>query len=147
MDRSNLSPTSSDPWPSEMLRRAGLTNDIIRLGIEDEHFREVLETMLTIHTGKQVLYGDYQEKHGDEPRLFSLMLIYSDIKRKFTRIENYMLAAAAGKTTIPVEELLDTYMDIAVYGAMGVELIQNMLEKERGKGTPAVSHTGVSQSR
>lgn len=121
-----------------MLERANLTPAIISLGSSDKRFDVILEGMMLIHKGKEVLYGSYLETHGDDPELFALMEHFADLKRKHVRAEHYMKRRMEG-FDIPLEELFDTYSDMAVYAAMGVDLIHYLMEKksERAPNTPS----------
>ena len=112
-----------------LISRAGLSKEMVALGKGDQQFSEILAALEAIHKGKQALYGNYLETHGADPLKFCLMEHYGDIKRKFVRSENFMKKLMDGKD-IPLSELLDTYSDIAVYGALGVQLILHLMERQ-----------------
>lgn len=115
-----------------LIERAGLTQDLINMGSADEGFKDIVQAMLAIHKGKEVLYGNYMETHGSDPKYFALMEHYADVKRKFVRADNYLKKALAG-ADIDIMELLDTYCDIAVYGAIGVQLVLHLKERENAR--------------
>ncbi len=112
-----------------MIERAGLTTEIIMKGTEDPRLEKVLHAMGVIHKGKEVLYGSYLETHGDDPELFALMEHFADLKRKYIRAEHFMKKRMEGQD-IELEELFDTYSDMAVYAAMGIDLIYHIMEKK-----------------
>jgi hypothetical protein len=113
-----------------LLERAGLAQEIVDRGQTDQDFNEILDALREIHKGKQVLYGNYLTTHGSDPLKFCLMEHYCDIKRKFVRAENFLKKVMDGQD-IPMPELLDTYSDIAVYGALGVQLLFHLMEREK----------------
>jgi hypothetical protein len=95
----------------------------------DIRFFSVMLALGEIHSAKSKLYGDYMETHGSEPELMALTQHFCDIKRKFVRAENYIRLRNEGDK-IPLDDLLDTYADLAVYGIMGLELIFHILERD-----------------
>lgn len=113
---------------AKLLERAGLTEEMVSRGKVDYAFEEILEAMREIHRGKEVLYGNYMETHGDEGETFSLIQHFCDTKRKYVRAENFVKQQADGGN-ISLDELLDTYCDLAVYSIIGVQLIFHLLEK------------------
>lgn len=112
-----------------MIERAGLSHKIIDQGKEDENFLSILHGMALIHKGKEVLYGNYMKTHGNDPENFALMEHYADIKRKWIRADNFMRKRMSGDESIDLMELLDTYSDIAVYAAMGAQLILHLAHR------------------
>ena len=113
-----------------LLKRAGL--DFEAGGVINPEFEKILEAMLWIHTGKSIQYGDYIKTHGSDPIDFCLMEHYADVKRKFVRADNFLRQKLSGGK-IPIEELLDTYTDLAVYGALGVQLVMHLMEREKNE--------------
>ena len=112
-----------------MLERSGLTMEFIQTGLDDSNFRSILEGMQLIYKGKSVLYGNYIETHGSNPTPFALMEHFADLKRKYIRAEHFMKRTLSGEK-IDILELLDTYSDMAVYAAIGVQLIFHLEEKD-----------------
>lgn len=112
----------------KMVVRAGLTSHTIGLGSDDPGFTDILGGMSYVHQGKEVLYGKYLETHGSDPEMFALMEHFADIKRKFVRAEQFMKKRMDGKD-ISIDELFDTYSDLAIYGALGVQLVQHLIER------------------
>jgi hypothetical protein len=121
-----------------LVERSGLTSDIILRSQPDLYFKAILEAMETIKNGKEVLYGDYMQVHGGDPELFALMEHFADVKRKFVRAQEYMKKRANG-ADIAMVELLDTYIDMAVYGALGVRLVAHLMERKTPYAKPAAT--------
>lgn len=115
-----------------LISRAGLSKEMIEKGRDDLRFINVMQAMEQIHKGKEVLYGNYLETHGRDPELFALMEHFADLKRKYIRAETFIKKRADGDD-IPLLELLDTYMDMSVYAAMGVDLIRHLMERVEPK--------------
>lgn len=113
-----------------LLQRAGITDELLEVGEVDQLFEKILEALGAIHRGKEALYGNYLETHGDEPTNFALVQHFCDLKRKFVRAENFVKKRLDGQN-ISLVEMLDTYSDMAVYGAMGVQLCLHLMT--RGK--------------
>lgn len=112
-----------------LLKRAGITKELLKEAEDDPIFFEILESLGAIHAGKAVLYGDYMETHGVDPEMFCLIQHFCDLRRKFLRAENFIKMRAEGRQ-IDKMELLDTYSDIAVYGMLGIQLLDH-LEKRK----------------
>ena len=110
------------------MERAGLTNEVIELATPDNRFDNIVEALRAVHQGKGVLYGNYIETHGTGPELWCLMGHYMDLKRKGIRAEQFMQKRCAGDV-VPIEELLDTYADMAVYAMLGIQLIIHLNNK------------------
>lgn len=113
-----------------LFARAGLKPRMTELGEEDKMFNAIAETLIAIHRGKEVLYGNYLETHGKEPPQFFLTQHFCDVKRKYVRAENFIRRYVQDKDSIPLEELLDTYSDIAVYAIMGIQAIVKVMNDE-----------------
>lgn len=116
---------------SKLLPLAGIAigDDLQEIDIK---FFSLALALGEIHSAKGKLYGNYIETHGSEPELMSLTQHFCDIKRKFVRAENYIRLRNEGDK-IPLDDLLDTYSDLAVYGIMGLELIFHILERDSGE--------------
>lgn len=112
-----------------LIKRAGLTIDMVEKGKRDHYFEEILDGLEMVHRGKEVLYGRYLEIHGSDPQMFALMEHFADLKRKYVRAEHFMKHSMEG-VEIDILELYDTYTDMAVYAAMGVQLIEHLMERE-----------------
>ena len=121
---------------------AGVTSTLAQAGPPNEDFVAILEGMKDIHRAKTVLYGDYLKTHGSDPQLFALMEHFADIKRKYVRAENFMKLVMSGKD-MSTDELFDTYSDLAVYAAMGVQLLIHLGERDQNEqaSSPGVLHT------
>lgn len=112
-----------------MVQRAGLDYEMVDRGVDDPDFEAILDGMKLVHQGKEVLYGSYIKTHGDDPKLMALIQHFCDLKRKYVRAETFINKMANGEN-FPLEELLDTYGDLAVYGAMGIQMIWHLQKRE-----------------
>lgn len=126
-----------------MVNRAGITVDISTKSKVDHTFDAIVEGMIKIHESKQVLYGNYIETHGKDPELFALMEHFCDIKRKYVRAEHYMKRIMIGEH-IDKNQLFDTYSDMAVYAAMGIQLLIHL--EERNEQTSSSDRVDKSES-
>lgn len=111
-----------------LLKRAGLSPEHIAKGRDDAEFRAILEALAAIRRGKEVLYGDYMQTHGESPT--ALVEHYCDVKRKFVRAQGFVAKRLEGDK-IDLHELLDTYSDLAVYSVLGIKLLRHMIAKGR----------------
>lgn len=126
-------PLMKDGFTFELLlKRAGITHELLNAGKSDDLFAEILSAMKAIHRGKEALYGNYMETHGNDPTNFALMEHFCDIKRKFVRADGFIKKRMEGNN-IDLKEMLDTYSDIAVYGAIGVQLVIHLMEREQNE--------------
>jgi hypothetical protein len=110
-----------------LLKRAGLMPDLIAKGATDAEFSGILEALEAIHRGKEVLYGNYLETHGNSPT--ALVEHFADVKRKWVRYQNFV-AKRMGGDKMDYHELMDTLSDMAVYSVMGIQLVRLLIEKE-----------------
>jgi hypothetical protein len=110
-----------------LLKRAGLTADLIARGKSDPEFSAILSALEAIHRGKEVLYGNYLETHGASPT--ALVEHYADVKRKWVRVQNFVAKRLNGEK-LDYHELMDTFSDMAVYSIMGIQLLRLLIEKE-----------------
>lgn len=101
---------------------------------QDQDFEMIIETLKEIHRAKGVLYGNYIETHGCDPELLALTEHYADVKRKFVRADNYMKQRHNGKDLSPTL-LIDTYMDMAVYSILGIQLAMEKAERREWSKT------------
>lgn len=123
-----MNPLTDDEFDL-LFKRAGIDTLKDFGGTSDDIFRSITNVILDIHGDKSFLYGNYIETHGNDPELMCLFEHFSDLKRKFVRAENYIRKRADG-VNIDIEELLDTYLDLAVYGALGVQLILHLRRRQ-----------------
>lgn len=121
---------TKDQLISVLVGRAGLTKQDVAMGKPDEVFENILEALVQIHRGKEVLYGNYMETHGSEPENFCLIQHFCDLKRKYVRAENFVKLKAEGKP-LDLNQLVDTYSDLAVYAAMGIQLTYHLMDERK----------------
>lgn len=84
-------------------------------------FERVIAEMATVRLAKVIEYGEerYETERWTEQE--ELWMIYSDVYRKFIRLRQQVRSAdTAG--------MRETLMDLANYGAMGVQLIDRRNE-------------------
>lgn len=118
----------------KIIARSGLSEELFEMDVKpDFDFREILRALQKIHKGKSILYGNYMETHGDENDKLSIIQHYCDIKRKWVRIDNFVKALLEDNEAIPLEELLDTYSDMAVYSALGIQLVSHLMDRKDAK--------------
>ena len=115
-----------------LVQRAGLTPADVEMGKPDFQFESILRGLVDIHRGKEVLYGNYMETHGSEPENFCLVQHFCDTKRKYVRAENFVKLKSDGKD-LDLMQLLDTYSDLAVYAAMGIQLTLHLIERKKNE--------------
>lgn len=115
-----------------LMSRAGITVEQLEAGKDDYMFKAILEAMEKIYKAKQVQYGNYIETHGSEPKVFSLIQHFCDIKRKYVRAE-HAIKRMADFEVFELKDMLDTYSDMAVYSAMGVQLLLHIMEREQNE--------------
>ncbi len=100
-------------------------------------YEVLLDELATIRLEKVIAYGEarYKEK-SDE---FNMWMCYCDVYRKFIRLESLL---KVNKNNKPDPEMLrDTYMDLANYALMAVQVLfpkeeSEELTFERAPGTP-----------
>lgn len=97
---------------------------------------QILGALYHVHRGKGVLYGNFINNKKNSPELLAIIEHYCDIKRKWVRINNIIHKLSNFGPQNPVEEisesdlklaLFETYTDLAVYSAMGLELIHHYI--------------------
>ncbi len=121
--------SSNNDICTKLIERSGLSVEIIAAGEHDPEFADIVGALNDIHQGKQVLYGDYVKTHGSESPSFTLLQHFCDLKRKYVRAEHF-IKLQLNNDAPPIEELLDTYADMAVYSVMGIQAINRILKAE-----------------
>lgn len=123
-----------------LLKRAGIPEKTLHNSYSpDPDFTMIMDALKRIHTFKGELYGDYQETHGNQPAMMALIEHHCDMKRKAIRAQNFISKMASGDP-VDLDDLLDTYSDLAVYAAMGVQLIFHLKDREGPKNTEKKNH-------
>lgn len=120
-----------------LVARASLTDAIVAKGKSDPDFDSILQGLSAIHKGKEVGYGSYKKANESVPVDFRIIFHYADMRRKFIRLENLAMQATKKDGGVDFFDLLDTYSDLAVYAAMGLQMIFDIcLDKEEKKAKP-----------
>lgn len=116
----------------ELIRRAGLSTDLISGGDPRPSFDAVLIAMSKIRRGKEALYGSFIENKKGDSVNFALIGHFVDMRRKWARANTFIQGKFEEDKDFEIEELLDTYIDLAVYAALGVQLIEAIRKGEVG---------------
>jgi hypothetical protein len=89
-----------------------------RLGLKHQGALEkVLDEIGTVRLTKCSHYGETRYSNADHD--FNRFMTFSDVHRKYIRLEQQMRARGPDA----LKELRETYLDLAAYAAMGVQLI------------------------
>jgi hypothetical protein len=89
-----------------------------RLGLKHQGALEkVLDEIGLTRLQKCIHYGETRYSNADHD--FNRFMTFSDVHRKYIRLEQQMKARGPGA----LKELRETYLDLAAYAAMGVQLI------------------------
>jgi hypothetical protein len=106
----------------KLVKLSGLSDGILLKSKKNANFLAIQDALALIHAGKGVLYGDYVKTRSEEPENFALLSLFFDIKRKYVRFENMAKMIASGEK-LSHDEIIDTLSDLAVYGVMGLMLM------------------------
>ena len=109
-----------------IIKRSELLPKDIADGKDDLLFDEILRAMRDVHRGKENIYGNYLETHDDEEIATRLLQHFFDVKRKYIRASNFLAKNPMNLDKIDCTQLLDTYMDLAIYSVMGVQLLLHL---------------------
>lgn len=101
-----------------------VTGTVAKRSIENFHgeVRYIAPHDFVERLAEGVLYGDYVKTRSQELKNFALLLLFFDIKRKYVRFENMAKMIASGEK-VSHDEIIDTLSDLAVYGVMGLMLM------------------------
>lgn len=97
------------------------------------HALEYYVVLLALHkigNAKVDAYGD--SRMLVESADYDTKMLWSDLHRKHIRINQQMeiiKAAIWGSTEIPVESLMETFSDLAVYAVRGIQILRRLEEK------------------
>lgn len=93
----------------------------------------VLNALQTIGSAKVDQYGD--SRMLVESRDYDTKMLYSDLHRKHIRINQLMEAIKAAiwntddEMPLPVDALMETFSDLAVYSVRGIQILRRLEEK------------------
>lgn len=99
-----------------------------------EAYDQVCYDLRTLFQGKIHAYGT--KRYDDELGLrFNLWMTYSDVYRKFIRLERQIEAVATTQQN-DIQDLIETYQDLANYSIMAVQILEqyNELPTDSNKG-------------
>ena len=94
----------------------------------DEDFDSLLRTIRLIQTAKRYQYEDYIEARDPDPKI-ALFENFTDLKRKYVRLN------VAIKRKYSFNDLAEGYLDIAIYGLLGLQLLFHIEEKKDVPGS------------
>lgn len=98
-----------------MSRRSRIS-EARKLGLKHQgSFEKVLDYIGDLRLDKCRQYGERRYENPDIE--FNRAMAYSDVYRKFIRLEQQM------KIRAPLQDLFETYRDLAAYSAMALQLI------------------------
>lgn len=94
-------------------------NTMDELGVDNQAIREILPALLTLQNNKESFYGESWRKYEDVGAFLNLA-------RKWDRIDNIMRNAMKsgteglfdGSNDLSTETILDTIVDLSLYGLM-----------------------------
>lgn len=104
----------------DIINRAARLDEADALGIRTQlEYERLLDLIASVRLAKVATYGESRYKEDDVE--FNLWTCYSDVFRKHVRLRKLTSdSARAGK---PSAELIDTYLDIANYALMALQLL------------------------
>jgi hypothetical protein len=91
----------------------------------------MVNTLADIFAYKNKMYGNFYA-NADEDDTVAIFEQYMMIKRKFSRLANYAKRRITGEK-LPLEQVLDTMIDLSIYSIMGMMLVLNRMEKANAK--------------
>ncbi len=100
-------------------------------GAHGFEFNEILITLLIIGNAKVDQYGD--SRMLVESADYDTKMLYSDLHRKHIRINQLMATIKESiwdnGGTVPVDSLMETFADLAVYAVRGIQILARLEEK------------------
>ncbi len=92
-------------------------------------FDDTVSELAKIFNDKNDLYGDSAFYTGEDGSPFKWWMRFSDVSRKFTRLEQLTI----GATAIPPDELnemakaklIDDYKDLAIYAIIAIAVLED----------------------
>jgi hypothetical protein len=94
----------------------------------DGDFEDLVEKILLIQAAKRHQYGDYIEARDESPYI-ALFENFTDLKRKYVRLN------VAIKRDYSFKDLAEGYLDIAIYGLLGLQLLFHIEENRSVSGS------------
>lgn len=105
-------------------------NDTFVGGAHAFEFHIILLALQKIGDAKVDSYGDSRMQV--ESADYDMKMLYSDLHRKHIRINEMMAvikAAIWGGEHVPVDLLMETFSDLAVYAVRGIQILRRLEEK------------------
>lgn len=106
---------------------SGVDNVKPSVDISKSQMTSILIAMEYIFYQKDGKYGNFLDNADSEEKV-ALFEHYIMVKRKYSRLATYSKARLKGEE-LPLDGVLDTYLDLAIYSAMGVLLVLTLMEK------------------
>jgi hypothetical protein len=89
-------------------------------------FRGLLNELDAVHSKKIQEYGSARYQ-GDLD--FNLEAAFFDVDRKYIRLRHQIVGARASNHLIDIDKVRETFMDIASYGIMGMQMCDLILDE------------------
>ena len=99
------------------------------MGVDTQKkYEEVIEELSEIRKAKIISYGEdrYSKEEGYD---FDMMMVYSDIYRKYIRLKQLIKNNISRNTD--GESLRDAFADLANYAIMGIQIYDSYKEEEK----------------
>jgi hypothetical protein len=93
----------------------------------DDDFEDLVAKILLIQAAKRHQYGDYIEARDESPYI-ALFENFTDLKRKYVRLD------VAIKRDYSFKDLAEGYLDLAIYGLLGLQLLFHIEENKDVSG-------------
>lgn len=126
---------------SKLIRKKLLEKSSLPTGNEisdkQDIFNEIVDILKEIQQGKAKLYGDYFERLKENTNSINILSNFIEIQEKYCRIKNIIMnneGKAHGKDeSIIADLLLDSYVDLAIYGIMGLGVLGEIISKNNAE--------------
>lgn len=96
--------------------------------IDQPEFSQIAMTITHIYNGKSELYGNHL-KRLDKDDFMAMMESYNEIKRKYSRIDNWVRTTINNGSDFEPCDLVESYSDLAAYSIMGLLTIFELMER------------------
>ena len=95
-----------------------------------EEFEKIQKEMAELRKVKVAEYGEdrYYERNAD----IAILMIYSDVYRKYIRLKTQTLNCFSTDHSLDLDNLRESYLDLANYATMAVQIIDRIKKGEMG---------------
>ena len=91
-------------------------------------YEALLSRIAKVRLDRAVEYGE--SRYEEKGREFNLWMIFSDVHRKYIRLRQLTNSVIDGENKSAREALYDTYLDLANYAIMGMQILDLLQERE-----------------